>query len=442
MRTHLLLALPISQLLACTMLDGGIQGHGAQTDDVPDAGASPVTSGGAAQWLPVTNGAPHVDLGTDSAAATSTDSKIHVRSDNPPLLVVFRDGPRAAWQAATQLTPSHYQAEVHGPYQVGVVCETWATMVADRFVVDQIVTWEVARTLDDPRDLVPPCDNQGSYNGLGGDAPAASMIQIGAFAVLADPSGRYITGAEIGTRDIIASNASSILIQRGLPIGFGELPWISRIDPAKGTALAPVRLGVSDIETGETVQAAVHVRTATTDTNQDISVSAPQTADVRAVAYADVKAAVDAVLSAPGDVQSIEVTASRPSAIRALRRPFRLAGNSDFRLPAAVAGGQFAYTAATGEVRASWTALPETSALHLVVSGRTPAQFPFARQELHVSSAYLHAVQPTSAAIDVQLPGYQAAWRVDPAQTSNRTFSAQRVVGDEVAVSAIRETKP
>lgn len=443
MRNNLLLALSLSQLLACTSGD-----EPRPVDNADDPGSSGGTSGGIGdsssggipQWIPVPAGAPHVDVGTDSTATTSTDTKVHIRSDNPPLLVVFRDGPTAAWQAATQVTPSHYQAVVHGPYQVGVVCETGAVMVADRFHVDELRTWEVARTPDDPRDLVPPCDNQPFYNGIGGTAPPSTIIQTGALAVLADPGGHIVTGAELGTRDVIASNADKILIQRGLLIGFGVTPSISLASLDTGRALKPVRLGVPHIRTGETVQAAVHVRTATTDTNADISVSPAQTSEVLAVGFADVKVAPDAVLSEPGDVQTVEVSSRLGSSLRTLRRAFTLAGDSDFQLPPAISDGAIAFTG--NQVRASWSSLPETTVLHLVVDGRTTDQFPFARYELHVSNAYLQAVQPTSVAIDTQVPGYQAAWRVDPAQGNTRTFSAQNLDGDDVATSAIIDVTP
>ncbi|HEY0193491.1 MAG TPA: hypothetical protein VGC42_20380 [Kofleriaceae bacterium] len=444
MRKYPFFTLALFNLVACTSGDDrGVAGDQVEDPGLPPVGASSGASTGTADAPAPTSAAPRIEVGRDSAALTSTDAKIHVRSENAPLLVVFRDGPTAPWQAATKLTANHYTATVHGPYQLGVVCEAMAEVAPPPWHLDTFVTWQVARTLDDPRDLVPPCVNQDPYNGLTGKATAASLVQIGEMSTIADATGKYITYSPLGSRDIIASTASKIAIARNVGIDYGYDSVIPAVDvAAQGKALTPVVLGIPNVRDGETVQAAVHVATATTDTSAVISLSPPATygENSEAVNTAGINVASPATLTEPGDVQTVTASATLGSSVRSLARAFRLYGDTELTLPPVLAGGAFAYAAATQQVSAKWTALPEATALHLVLAGATTSPAAFSRQELHVSAAYLEAVNPTTAAVDLALPGYQAAWRIDMHQPYTRTLSAQLAHGDDVATSAVTET--
>lgn len=445
MHRHPLFLLALLNLVACTSGDDRAPSDDPSAyggDDPTSAGGDgAITGNGTDAAGPAADAAPRLDLGTDSATATSTDGKIHIRSDNAPLLVVYRDGPTAPWQAATKLTPNHYQATVHGPYMVGVVCDPWNEVAPPPLHLHTFVTWEAARTLDDPRDLTPPCDNQRPYNGTTGQATASSLVQLGELAVNADTTGRYIAYAPLGARDLIASTARKLLIQRNVLIDYGYQPDNPTVDVAgQGKALIATLLGLPNIVSGETVQAQVHVATATTNTPAAIYVSPPATFDWMAVNTAPIKVVPDAVLDEPGDTQTVTATATLGASVRSLARAFHLYGDTDFVLPQPLSGGVFAYDTASRQVSARWTALPETTALHLVIAGATTDPASYVRQELHATAAYLDAVNPTSAKVDLALPGFQDAWRIDFHQPYTRTLAAQHITGDDVATSAITET--
>src|SRR5678816_795988 len=76
---------------------------------------------------------------------------ITITTTVPLALVVFRDGIDARWQSATQKRPDLYEATVHGPYILAVVCDY--TVLGS----SGVTTWRAGRTLDEPHEVTVPC---------------------------------------------------------------------------------------------------------------------------------------------------------------------------------------------------------------------------------------------------------------------------------------------
>ena len=419
MRNTPLILLILSNLVAC-----------AASSDTPSQSASDDSKTVASTPETGTSDA-------SAAAAKGNATTVHIRSANAPLLVVFRDGAKAAWQPATMLTANQFTADVHGPYMVGVVCQT-LTEVGEGAPFTT-VTWEVARTLDDSTDLVPPCVDQPDSQGLFGNATPGATVQSGLFTTTVPSSGVWTSFAQFGSRDVIAATSDKIAIQRDFQVDFNFLP-VPTIDvEATGTPLVPMLFDLPNREQNEVVRTDVRVQTATTVPADPLFSTVETDPEDQLLPFSQANVVPSSVLTGPGDRQIVTVTATKGASVRSLSRAFQVDGNSDFTLPDRLSGGQFAFDNTTREVTASWIALPVLDSLDLVVAGGGADPAHASQLELHLSAAFVTATQPTSAFVDTQLPGFQAAWQVDFSQPYTRTLTAQKVTNGDTATSGVSE---
>ena len=80
---------------------------------------------------------------------------------------------------------------------------------------------------------------------------------------------------------------------------------------------------------------------------------------------------------------------------------------------------------ASGDLVATWTTLPEHDQLLLAVHGTT-ADGKTRELELELSQRFAAATGATSATLDTDLPGHQAAWRPDFSREHLRELSVVR----------------
>lgn len=337
--------------------------------------------------------------------------------DLPPALVAVRDGLAASWQPATRKTPTVYVAEVHGPYLITVVCD----LASDGSPGTAVTTWQAARTLDDPLEISTPCKLSPVPRTVTGHMVQSGHLHVG-------PRGTASQQAEWdfrlalpdGTYDLVATAADRIAVRRGIAINIADAVVMPPVDVAQeGVALGDVAFTATNAAPDETVEVAVGLLTPTNTTVPAYIYSGP---------LATAKAAPDGALLGT-DIQSVSVRANRGGQMRALRRPFRVGGDTAFTLPPPI--GDPAWTSKGGQLVASWSTLPPMDALLLWAYGplRPPVQ---GSHEVNLSRSFLDATGITQATLETDIPGYKPEWRVGVSGSYTRQVFAQQ--GTETAV--------
>lgn len=119
---------------------------------------------------------------------------------------------------------------------------------------------------------------------------------------------------------------------------------------------------------------------------------------------------------------------------RALRRPFRVGGNTVYTLPAALGGVQWAIAnsdfRAKLELRASVRHAPRGHE-----QGRGADAVPAPRPEPEL----LRGDRRHGTILDTAIPGYKPEWRVSFTGRYFRKLVAQRVTGVETATTSVTE---
>jgi hypothetical protein len=148
----------------------------------------------------------------------------------------------------------------------------------------------------------------------------------------------------------------------------------------------------------------------------------------------------DAALLA-SDVQSILVAAIVGTATRSVKRRYHQGASTQFTLPPAMV----AQLVVTGDQLAlQWSSLPPTDVLQLEHRQQTADGNGSVMQSRELSAHYLAATGATRAALDTDLPGYAAAWRVDVTRSSGRLGGTTRTEpgGDELFTSISENLTP
>ena len=160
-----------------------------------------------------------------------TQSKVTIAATkNAAQLAVFRDGPGAAWTAATKAGDGSFTATVTGPYEVAVVCQT-----------AQGSTWLTWEHADLPNakhpetlNLTPPCDDPATF-ALTGKVGPGDVVSIGdGTTVTADAGGLFSFNVPNGKYDVV-------VVHPDKTVAFGTTPIT--IDGAPSPANAVIALG-------------------------------------------------------------------------------------------------------------------------------------------------------------------------------------------------------
>jgi hypothetical protein len=339
---------------------------------------------------------------------------ITIQSDKAPALVAFRDGVDAAWQPATMKAPNSFEAEVHGPYVVTVVCEVPAT--------GESLTFQLARTPDDARELMQPCDFPAvTRYPVTGQMVQAGRVQIDDQVRSSATAGWTFTlQVRGGIYDLMAITTDQIALRPGLPVTSPTAlsPPIDVVQ--EGTLLADVAFTVTNAAPSETVVASVQLDKPSPATPLSVYRGPIGTAKV-----------VPDSLATAADSQSASMQATVGSSLRALRRPFRVGGDTVYTLPDALAGVQ--WEVATGALAVSWSSVPPFTAFSLSASGSSGTRSQ--RHDLDLSPRFFEATGATRASLDSNIPGYKPEWRVDFSRSYSRQLFVQRVAEGVIATS-------
>jgi hypothetical protein len=355
----------------------------------------------------------------DAVDAQARPATIHITSEFPPALVVFREGLRGRWRAARQITATTFEAKVHGPYVVTVVCAEQPIFVD----FNETLTWQVARTLDDSHELS-FCDLLPTQHTVTGH-----MVQPG-FVTMGDNNDRstvpdwdFSIPVPTGSFDLIATSADAISVRRSVPV-VGDATVTPAVDLSQeGTALVDVAFSATNATPDETTQVSVGLFTPTTRFPARVFLGPLDAA----------RAAPDAALIAT-DSQSASVRAFTDTAFRALRRPFRVGDNTVYTLPPPL--GPVTWNVVNGEISLHWTTLPPFTLFTAFIGGS--ALFPLTPPTylLDLSPRFIAATRIRDFHIDTDIPGFQPQWRVDFADFYSRGLTVQNIPDPGVVITS------
>jgi hypothetical protein len=208
----------------------------------------------------------------------------------------------------------------------------------------------------------------------------------------------------------------------------GDMAVALPLDVAReGAALIDVAFTATNPELDEELTVSVGLLNATT----------PQLpARVYLGPIATARAAPDSALLAT-DTQSASVrattgTGSSPiSTLRALRRDFRVGGNTVFSFPKPFVG--VTWSVERGDLSLRWDALPDFALFDISAYGNNASpQGP--DHTLSVSQHFVDALDERKLTLDTHIPGFRPEWRVDLTRPYRRDLFAQK--GAELGVLA------
>ncbi|HWO23410.1 MAG TPA: hypothetical protein VNO30_31935 [Kofleriaceae bacterium] len=348
-----------------------------------------------------------------AAACTDDSASITISTAREPAAIAFRDGPDGAWQVPTAKAAGSYEIAVHGPYIVSVVCETGDGAT--------VATRQIARTPDDSRELDLACEELPQVSAqVKGEVVQPGAISVGGLFASSDtPDWELDMGLPAGTFDLIGVSDSRIMLRRDLAVsGTVDLQTID-ID-AQGAELVPTALTAANAATGETIRALVMVTTPKNELGL-VHLGAPASAKVAPAAFVT------------GDVrQTVTMMGQKDNESRVVRRDFRAGDATSFTLPEPIGPVEFA--AQEGQLVATWSTLPEHDKLVVAVTGEL-ADGKARSHELALSQRYLAETGATRATLATDLPGYEAAWKLDLTREHLREAQAVRERDGEQATS-------
>jgi hypothetical protein len=344
-------------------------------------------------------------------------STITITSDVALALVAFRDGVDGRWQPATMKSPTTFEAVVHGPYVVTSVC--------DNVPGNVLSVWQIARTPDDERAISLQCSSVLVWPAVTGTMVQAGTVQLDrASRASSTASWSFSLSVPPGTYDLLAKTTDRFALRRAIAVS-GNTAVTPQIDlTQEGAAFDSVAFTVSNAAAGEEVVASVHL-------NKPSPLS-PLSLYRGPIATA--KVAPDSALDAT-DVQSASVQATAGAAFRALRRPFRVGGNTAYTLPDPVTGVQWEIAR---DLSGGWTSVPPFDSFQIYAFGHAGTKGQ--SHQLQLSPRFVAATGATSAAIETEIEGYQPAWRIDFTREYTRQLFVQSLANGEIASSSVTET--
>jgi len=360
---------------------------------------------------------------------------VTVHTGVPPALLAIRDEASLDWRLLTPSTASTFDIVMpSGPYRIAVVCAA-----ADR---DGVAVTEYARTPEDDATLVNVCDPATPFDVTGTVAQSGSIAFAGNGEGAAGATNWFFDfQVSPGTFDLVLLPGDfsvaydGIAIRRDIAIT-GDLD-LGVIDLTKGMQpLVPMRV------TGITVAAGDVLRSSTLLEAGGAFVVLGRPAFDQSPGPKEWNAALApaGVLRAT-DHQYLSVGANRPStdgsssSFRSIRREVHLGDPAEVTLPDPF--DSVAFEMSPDRLTATWSKLPGESAVSLT---RTEFSDDFSSDtsyELELTARFIAATGATTATLEVtDLPGFKAAWLLDPTVLQDRDFTATRRLptGDTAAV--------
>jgi hypothetical protein len=339
-----------------------------------------------------------------------------------PNLIAFRDGLTGAWQTPVTKTPGTFELAVHGPYFVTIVC--------DDLLGGFVTVFQYARTPDDDHAIATSCEGTLASNAhLTGHVVQAGEVAYGFSSTGSDiPNWDFDLVEPAGSYDVISTTTDKIAVRRNVAVS-GTTALTPAIDiDAQGAAFVPTPL-TSDATAAESVRASVLFFTSS-------SLVFGYRGDPAGAILMP-----DSVL-VPADHHNVTIrattTAGTTTATRSLRRNFRAGASTAFALPPALGPVQFAV--ANGALITTWSTLPPNrDAIDVVVDSFSEDGTKSWFHDLEVSNNF--AATTSTATLDLDIPGFQPAWRIDLAQQPHdRSVSVFHTDGADLASSNVDES--
>lgn len=343
-----------------------------------------------------------VEDASDSDLSNAKPVPITIQLDDPPYLVLYREGTHGAWRSARRLKDTTYEAKVRGPYTVMTVCSTGL----------EAFTSLTSQTLQDERLVEVEC----TYPEEPLVDVAVSMAQPGiisignGIALSQSPNWSWWVPVEAGTRDLTASDNNRLLLQRGLQISEGlTLP---PIDLATATLMPSIPFHVPNPPAGETLSVSTFL--STPGVFQGRLYRGPLPARV----------APNALLAA-GELQAVSVRSSAITdssfLLRTARRDnFRIGDSTETPMWNPLSSYQLQLDR-DDDIQVTWTPAERFDALELYAFDAA------GRFVDHVATAsYVQATGVRKLTLETDVPGYLPQWRIDPAAYYDRTLFVRR----------------
>ncbi|MGN6111368.1 MAG: hypothetical protein ACTHU0_40100 [Kofleriaceae bacterium] len=364
--------------------------------------------------------APALAASLLSLAAVACDgdapSSIQVSTGTEPALIALRDGLDAPWQRLTARSPGRYEREVHGPYQLVVVCDAGD---------GASTTYQVARTPEDPRTIELSCARPSSAHPVTGTMIQPGVVRLGArdYDQSLSSPWSFELFTEPGTFDLVAISDDRAVLRRDLVVQ-GPVEVSPAIDvEAEGVQLVAAPLVVPNADdAAESVTAHISLSTRGTPF---VAVFTGDPSGGRAL---------PAGALAAGDQQLAKLTARSGPSERSLQRP--LDGDDTFVLPAPL--GAVRFSGEAGQLAAQWTTTPPYDELQLWANGESANGASRAFHTLQLTARFVEATGESRARLDSEILGFEPRWRVDLSRPHERQLAAM-TVGETRAVSSYAE---
>jgi hypothetical protein len=352
----------------------------------------------------------------DDGGNSGPTKTVELDTFGPPMLVAVRQGD-GDWQALA-VAGNRYSIEISEPYVVAVACNDVAGLID---------SYQFARTPDDEPLLEAPCT--GEAPALPG-AASATLLSPGRATIgfnsinLAEPNGAFELPAANGPGELVISSPERVAIRRVQIAGVTELGTIDLAQ--EGAARIPAGIIVAN---GDPEALSLGFARLFTEHDTSVSLGSGEVAALTLIP--------DSVLGA-ADRQRVTVSqfATDDTTRSVTRSAIRETTDRTFTLPDPLAGASLAETA--GTISATWNELPDHDSLDLAIDQFTETEV-FFFHNLNISKAF--AAEVGTIDLDLDIPGFQAAWKIDVTKEYNRDLSAfKQRSDDETATSRLSQT--
>lgn len=344
----------------------------------------------------------------------------------PPDLAVYREVSETEWKPLPMVTPTSFELSPKGPYIITAVCdEIWPGSMSRDASISQI-----ARTLDDPREIDIYCNRIGPHHVTTGFAPKTGVTLYRAWVSLgwyvnSLPGFNFQFWVEDGTYDFLAIANEKVYARRGIAISSDmELPPFDlNLEGTHAPRHNITVLNVAPTDTRMVASTDWFTRDGYLFLHSANTLSTPFTV-------------APASMLMPDDVQVLSAATLSGQSWREIRRSYREGDSRELTLPDYV--DSFMWSHDSGVPVATWTELPQhdrITALIWGVSATGPLTYSY--QHLNVSRSFEKVMGVSSLALDTDIPGYKPQWRIDLSKHNIQQAAIERDDGNDTARSGM-----
>jgi hypothetical protein len=345
-----------------------------------------------------------IDVAPDAPLTSVT-----VTTFNPPQFFAYRDG-AGAWQTATA-SGGNYTLHVTNDYVYVVVCAANGSFQAI----------EQGATVTDGRQFAfcsAPGTGTPSTVAVTGQMVQAGTLWMQDTKMSATANWPFTLNVSTGKHDLIAMDADHMAVRRGLNITAAMAVPNVDVD-TEGAAITPATLTVNNLGSD------------TLSTELDWFLAND---------YATIKGTTTTVQPPPTslvtgtDFEFFFLDASTSATSRTANVQWD-GTTTTFDLMPTISG----ITYDPQSEAATWGTLPTYTDLSVALVGASMTTY--TEQQFRATKSWLDATHATSISFDSSAPGYDPAWKIDPASTHTRMFTASSFAGrisyDTSAISVV-----